>query len=99
MPTGRLPNDRPHVFRATSVVRPAVARIQLAANLQIFSGKPWAGTTPVSLPQGSRRVLLEPRGTRRLSTQSLLDFRVSKALRLGAAGTRGFDPGCLERPR
>jgi hypothetical protein len=83
--TGRLPNDRPHVFRATSVVR-LPWDIHVAANLQTFSGKPWAATTQVTLPQGSRRILLEPRGSRRLSSQSLLDVRVSKTLPLGAAG-------------
>ena len=50
----------------------------MAANLQHFSGKPWAATTQVTLPQGSRRILLEPRGSRRLSSQSLLDLRISK---------------------
>jgi TonB dependent receptor len=84
---GRLPNDRPHVFRATSIVRLPWKGVQLAANLQTFSGKPWAATTQVSLPQGSRKVLLEPRGTRRLSWQSLLDLRVSKTLSFGAAGS------------
>ena len=31
--------------------------------------------------------MIEPRGSRRLSSQSLLDLRVSKMLRLGSAGT------------
>ena len=58
----------------------------LAANYRYFSGKPWAATTQVSLgPQGSRRILLEAPGSRRLSSQSLLDFRVSRTLRFGAA--------------
>ena len=34
----------------------------------------------LSLPQGDQRVLLEPRGSRRLSSQSLLDVRVSKTI-------------------
>ena len=34
-----------------------------------------------------RRILIEPRGTRRLSSQSLLDVRVSKTLPVGAAGS------------
>jgi hypothetical protein len=87
--TGRLPNDRPHVFRATSVVRLPWKGIQLAANLQTFSGKPWAATAQVNLAQGQglRRILLEPRGTRRLSSQSLLDVRVSKTLPIGTAGS------------
>ncbi len=83
---GRLPNDRPHVFRATSVVR-LWKGVRLAANLQHFTGKPWAATTQERLPQGSRRILLEPRGTRRLSSQSILDLRVSKTLPVFGAGT------------
>ena len=31
--------------------------------------------------------MIEPRGSRRLSSQSLLDLRVSKMLRLGSAGS------------
>ena len=52
----------------------------LAANLQHFSGKPWAATAQLSLPQGDQRILLEPRGSRRLSSQSLLDLRVSRTI-------------------
>ena len=55
----------------------------LAANLQHFSGKPWAATAQVSLPQGDQRILLEPRGSRRLSSQTLLDLRVSRTISLG----------------
>lgn len=84
--TGRLPNDRPHVFRATTVMHLPWHGVLVAANLQSFSGKPWAASTQVSLPQGSRRILLEPRGTRRLSSQSLLDLRVSKTLSFGGVG-------------
>ena len=52
--------------------------LNVGANFQAFSGKPWAATTQVSLPQGDQRILLEPRGSRRLSSQSLLDLRASK---------------------
>jgi hypothetical protein len=82
---GRLPNDRPHVFRATTIVHLPWQGLLVSANLQSFSGKPWAASTQITLPQGSRRVLLEPRGTRRLSAQSLLDVRVSKTLVLGGS--------------
>ena len=51
---------------------------------QHFSGKPWTPTAQVSLPQGDQRILLQPRGSRRLSPQSLLDLRVSKMLGFGA---------------
>jgi hypothetical protein len=58
----------------------------VAANIRYFSGKPWAASTSVSLPQGDRRILLESPGSRRLSSQSLLDLRVSRPLRFGASG-------------
>jgi hypothetical protein len=84
---GRLPNDRPHVFRLMGSVDVPTAGLTLAANFQHFSGKPWAETALVSLPQNAnQRVLLEPRGSRRLSTQSLLDVRLLKTMRVGALG-------------
>jgi hypothetical protein len=57
-----------------------------AANLQHFTGKPWTAAAQVTLPQGDVRVLLEPRGSRRLSSQTLLDIRISRPVRLGNAG-------------
>jgi len=57
--------------------------IIVAANLQRFSGKPWAAITQEALRQGSQRILLEPRGSRRLSSQSLLDLRVSRSIPFG----------------
>jgi hypothetical protein len=58
----------------------------IGANMQYFTGKPWAATTQISLVQGDQRVQLEPRGSRRLSSQSLLDLRVSRRFSFGAAG-------------
>jgi hypothetical protein len=85
---GRLPNDRPHVFRATGVVHLPWKNVLVAATFQCFSGRPWAATAQVALPQsGRQRVLIEPRGSRRLSAQSLMDLRVAKTLALGSAGT------------
>ena len=83
---GRLPNDRPHAFRIMGTVDVPHTGIVIAANLQRFSGKPWAATTQIGLKQGSQRILLEPRGSRRLSSQSLLDLRVSKAITHARAG-------------
>jgi hypothetical protein len=61
--------------------------VVLAANLQHFSGKPWAASALVPLTQNNaQRVLLEERGTRRLSSQTLLDLRVSKTIAVGRAG-------------
>jgi hypothetical protein len=83
---GRLPNDRPHMFRVmTSVDVPRTGMV-VAANLQRFSGKPWAATAQIALPQGDQRVLLETRGSRRLSSQSLLDLRISRPIAFGGLG-------------
>jgi hypothetical protein len=83
---GRLANDRPHMFRVMGSVDVARTGFVFAANLQIASGKPWAATAVVSLPQGDQRVLLETRGSRRLSSQSLLDLRVSRTIAFGRMG-------------
>jgi hypothetical protein len=84
---GRLANDRPHMLRAMSSVELPHTGLVVAANLQHFSGKPWAATTQVALPQNSQqRILLEPRGSRRLASQTLLDVRVSKTIALGDVG-------------
>ena len=83
---GRLPNDRPHMLRVMTSVDVPRTGFAIAANVQYFSGKPWAATTQISLPQGDQRILLEPRGSRRLSSQSLLDLRVSRTIALGGVG-------------
>jgi len=80
---GRLPNDRPHVLRVMGSVDVPRTGLVIAGNFQHFSGKPWAAATTLDLPQGSQRVLLEPRGSRRLSSQSLLDLRLSRMLSFG----------------
>lgn len=77
---GRLLSDRPQVLRVTTSVDVARTGFVIAANLQHFSGKPWAATTLLALPQGDQRILLEPPGTRRLSSQTLLDVRLSRAV-------------------
>jgi len=80
---GRLPNDRPHILRVMGSTDVAKTGFVVSANFQHFSGKPWAATTQVLPNQGNPRVLLEPRGSRRLSSQSLLDLRVSRTLGVG----------------
>ena len=57
-----------------------------AANLQVLSGKPWAKTALINPSQTTRPVLIEPRGSQRLSSQTLLDFRISRAFGLGNLG-------------
>ena len=70
----------------TGVVNVPWISVTVAANLQQFSGKPWASTAQVTLPQGAQRILLEERGSQRLSSQSILDLRVSKTMQFGDAG-------------
>jgi hypothetical protein len=83
---GRLPNDRPHIARLMGSVDVPRTGFVLAANLQQLSGKPWTAAAQIALPQGAQRVLLEPRGSRRLSSQTLLDLRLSRAFTLGRLG-------------
>ncbi len=83
---GRLPNDRPHMARMMTAVDVARTGFVVAANLQYLSGKPWARTALINPHERARPVLIEPRGTRRLSSQTLLDVRISRAFRLSDAG-------------
>jgi len=83
---GRLPNDRPHMFRGAASWQIPRVGLHVAGNVQYLSGKPWAASTQMTLPQGNQRILLEPRGTRRLPSLVMLDVRVSKTLSLGGLG-------------
>jgi hypothetical protein len=81
---GRLPNDRPHMLKTMGAIEIPGLGFVVAASLQHVSGKPWGATAQIVLPQGDQRVALEPRGTRRLPSQTLLDVRVSRTIRFGA---------------
>ena len=75
------------MFRVMGSADVARTGFVFAANLQISSGKPWAATALVSLPQNTQqRILIEPRGSRRLSSQSLLDLRLSRTIAFGRLG-------------
>jgi len=82
---GRLPNDRPHMLRAMGSVDVPRTGFVVAANVQHFSGKPWAATAQIALPQSDQRILLEPRGSRRLSSQTLVDLRLSRTISLSGS--------------
>src|SRR5262249_18162568 len=79
---GRMPNDRPNIFRVMGKTEVPRTGLSFSSNFEYFSGKPWAATALASLgaPQNDRRIFLEPRGTPRLSSQSLLDMRLSKKI-------------------
>jgi hypothetical protein len=85
---GALPNDRTHVLRAMGSLSIPRTGLVIAGNSQYLTGLPWAATWSLStLKQGVvQGILLEPRGSRRLSSQKLLDLRVSKPLHFGERG-------------
>jgi hypothetical protein len=84
---GRLPNDRPHMLRLTASVDVPKTGVLISANIGHFSGKPWAATAFVNLPQNpQQRVQLERRGSRRLSSQTPLDLRLSRRIVAGGLG-------------
>lgn len=83
---GNLNNDRTHMLKTQASFEIPSVGILVAANLQYVSGQPWAADAFVSLPQGGRRVRLETQGTRRLSSQTLLDLRLSKIFRFRQQG-------------
>jgi hypothetical protein len=84
--TGPLNNDRTHMFRVQGAVEIPKVGILVGANFQHPTGQPFAAYGNVRLPQGTRQVFLETRGTRRLAPQTLLDLRVSKIFRFGKDG-------------
>jgi hypothetical protein len=79
---GRLSDDRTHAFRVMGSLPIPGTGLVLAGNFQYLTGLPWAATAQVSLPQGLTRILLETPGTRRLSSQKLLDVRLSRAIEI-----------------
>jgi outer membrane receptor protein involved in Fe transport len=80
--TGPLPNDRTHVVRLMGSVEIPGTHLVVATNAQYLTGLPWAATTQIALPQGLTRVLLETPGTKRLTSQTLVDLRLSRAIDL-----------------
>ena len=92
---GLLPNDRPHMFRVMGTIDVPGTGFVIAANLQCFSGKPWAATAQITdLTQGEQRVLLEPRGSRRLPSQTLLDLRMSRTISRSGVDTSSCSSMC-----
>jgi hypothetical protein len=77
------------MFRTMGSVDVLKTGIVIATNLGYFSGKSWAASTLISVPQNpqQQRVLVEARGARQLPSQTLLDVRLSKAITF-AAGRR-----------
>ncbi len=84
--TGPLNNDRTHMFRLQGAAEIPRVEVLVGANFQHVTGQPFAASANVRLPQGTQRILIEPPSARRLSSQTLLDLRVSKIFRFGKDG-------------
>ena len=99
---GRLSNDRPHMLRFMGATDVPGTGLTLAGTLQHVSGKPWAATALMQLPlpqSRQQRVLLEPRGSRRLSSQTLVDVRTLEVVRARASGSGRAQAGRAQRAR
>jgi hypothetical protein len=83
--TGILPTDRTHTLRVQGVVEIPKVDILVGANFQYVTGRPYTALANVTLPQGVRPIFIEPLGSRRLSSQALLDLRLSRTFRMGPA--------------
>jgi hypothetical protein len=77
---GRGANDQPHAFKLLGSYQ-APWDIMVGANYQALSGLPIDRTLTVGLSQGSRAIPVDPRGTYRASTLSLLSLRADKGVR------------------
>ncbi|HXV61353.1 MAG TPA: TonB-dependent receptor [Vicinamibacteria bacterium] len=82
--TGILPNDRSNVLQVLGSVEIPRLEVLLGAHFQYLTGTPYTSFANVTLPQGSRSIYIEPLGSRRLASQQILDFRISKTLRIGS---------------
>jgi hypothetical protein len=71
------------MFRVQAVGEIPKVGMMAGVSFQHVTGKPWSSDEYVRLPQGGMYIYLEPRGTHRMSSQTILDIRVSKVFRLG----------------
>ena len=98
---GRLPNDRPHMLRAMGSVEAPRTGFVLAANVQHFTGKPWAAARrsrcrrAISASCSSRAA---PGGCHR-KHWSTCAFESNFAGRFHTCGTAGGRAECVQRHR
>lgn len=89
--TGQVPGqngqlgDRPHQFKVTGTYIVPFYDIGIAANLNSQSGIAVARQVNTRLTVGgTTNVTVEPAGSHRLDARTILDLRISKAIRFGA---------------
>ena len=64
---GRLPNDRPHLFRMMGAADVPKIGVTVAASIQYSSGKPWAATTALTLTARAAKCTACPARATRLA--------------------------------
>jgi len=79
---GRGTIDQPHAFKLLGSYQ-APFGITLGANFQSLSGLPRDRVLSVTFSQGTANLRMEPRGSYRADTLSLLSVRADKSFRLG----------------
>lgn len=91
---GHLTNDRTHELKIYATYQIPKVEVGLNAFWSTLSGRPYTpfqqySSQAVNFPQSSgRRVLLEPRGTRRRGTFNNLDLRLEKIFKIGTSKDR-----------
>jgi len=98
---GRLTNDRPHELKAYLGYDIPKVDISVNASYRMLSGRTYTpfqrfGSSSINFSvtgyyfgsSAGRQPLLEPRGSRRLPTESVLDLRLEKAFKVGAGSDR-----------
>jgi len=85
---GRGANDQPHAFKILGSYQ-APWGITVGANYQALSGLPYDRTLNVTFAQGTHQIAVDPRGTYRQDTLSLLSLRADKTFNVGAGNRVG----------
>ena len=88
--TGLLANHRPHMIKFLGSADVPRTGVTVTTNVQYYTGKPYTAFALVTLPQGDQRIMVEERGSRRVSSQTLVDVRVSRPIRFGRARVELF---------
>jgi hypothetical protein len=92
---GKMVNDPTHEVKVYATYQ--IPKIEVAVNAyyrnitgQTYTPYQQLSSSTLNFPQSSRgrRLLLEPRGSRRLDTQSLLDLRLEKTFKIGAGDNK-----------
>ncbi len=91
---GPLTNDRPHELKVFGTWQIPTIEVALSTYFNYLSGRTYTpfqrfGSSAINYPvSAGRQPFLEPRGQRRLDSESYLDLRVEKIFNLGSGTNR-----------